>query len=317
MKTALAIAAATVMAAAASAASGASAAVQGLPRGFVQVQPAARGAQAAAPRQGLPQLTLAQGRFFSYAMPPGWRVAEDGQYALTLIAPDRRAVTVMVGNAGVPLNYPPGQYVYEKLMALRPQTLQLGAPRPVQPIAGFARALEFPVSYVVDGVPCRGIATLHIAPAYDSAVMAMTAALSDARQWDGYATWLPLVSRQVAASNGAAFGMRGIMAQNLQNSTAYAEAARQYRDWSQRNWQAVTDARNASQDRNNAQFREALGGVQTYANPYDTRAPIELPATHQYYWVNEKGIIVGTNDAGLDPNTGSTHDWRRMPRRQP
>jgi hypothetical protein len=145
--------------------------------------------------------------------------------------------------------------------------------------------------------------------------MAMTAALSDATQWNNYASWLPLVSEQVSASNGAAFGARGVMAQNLQNSTAYAEAARQYRDWSQKNWQGATDARNASQDRNNQQFRDNLGNVQAYANPFDSRTPVELPNSHGNYWINEHGTVLGTDDPGLDPNSGSTHEWRRMPRK--
>ena len=289
-------------------------AAQALPRGFVEVRPVTR---AAAPPSRAPQLTLAAGRFFNYAMPPGWHVGEDGQFALTLVAPDSKALTVMVGNAGMPPNYPPAQYVYEKLMSLRPEGLQLGTPRQVQPIAGFAQTWEFPVMYRIGGVPCRGVAKVHIAPAYDSAVMAMTAALSEATQWQGYASWLPLVADQVSASNGGAFGARGVMAQNLQNSTAYAAAAREYRDWSQRNWQGVTDARNASQDRNNAQLRETLGGVQTYANPHDARTPVELPNTYKYFWANEQGTIVGTNDPSINPNSGSTNDWRKMPRREP
>jgi hypothetical protein len=121
----------------------------------------------------------------------------------------------------------------------------------------------------------------------------------------------------VAARNGAAFGMRGVMQQNLQNSTAYAQAARQYREWSQQNWQGVTDQCNESSDRNNRQFRENLGNVQTYNNPHDARTPVELPNTWQYYWVNEQGTIVSTNDPGINPNGGSTADWRRMPRREP
>jgi hypothetical protein len=144
--------------------------------------------------------------------------------------------------------------------------------------------------------------------------MAMTAALSDARQWEGYSSWLPLVAAQVAARDGAAFGMRGVMQQNLQNSAAYSQAAKEYRAWSQRNWQAVTDARGASTDRNNQQFRETLGNVQTYVNPHDSRTPVELPNTYQHFWVNEQGTILGTNDPGIDPNAGSTQDWRRMPK---
>jgi hypothetical protein len=291
----------------------AAAAAQPVPKGTVEVKPVTRpGALASGA-----SLKLASGQFFNYALPQGWRVGEDGQFALTLVAPDSKALTVMVGNAGMPLNYPPSQYVHEKLMSIRPQGLQLGAPRQAKPIVGFAQAWEFQVSYNVNGVPCRGVATLHIAPAYDSAVMAMTAALSETRQWQGYSTWLPLVAAQVAAKNGAAFGMRGVMQQNLQNSAAYAQAAKEYRDWSQKNWQGVTDQRNDSTDRNNAQFRETLGNVQTYVNPHDARAPVELPNTWKYFWVNEQGTIVGTNDPGINPNNGSTNDWRKMPKRSP
>lgn len=289
-------------------------AAQPIPKGLVEVLPVGRPAGPAAPASNL---RLASGQFFTYALPEGWRVAEDGQFALTLMAPDSKALTVMVGNAGMPLNYPPAQYVYQKLMALQPRALQLSAPRVAKPITGFAQAWEFQVMYDINGVPCQGIATLHMAPAYDSAVMAMTAALSEGRQWQGYSSWLPLVAAQVAAKNGAAFGARGVMAQNLQNSTAYAEAAGKYREWSQRNWQGVTDARNASNDRNNAQFREALGNVQTYVNPHDAGNPVQLPNTYQYFWVNEQGTIAGTNDGGFDPNSGSTKDWRRMPKRKP
>ena len=46
------------------------------------------------------------------------------------------------------------------------------------------------------------------------------------------------------------------MAQNLQNSTAYGEAVRQYNNWSQRNWKGVTDARAASTQRNQESFRD-------------------------------------------------------------
>lgn len=280
-----------------------------VPSNMFPVKPLSSG-PAAAP----PGLHIARSQFFSYALPPGWRVGEDGQFALTLLAPDNTAITIMVGNAGMPMGYPPGQFVYEKLMAMRPQNLQLGPPRQATPAAGFAQAWQFEVTYVAQGIPCRGVVKSHIAPAYDSAVMAMTAALSHANRWPQYSSWLPLVADQVSATNGAAFGMRGIMAQNLQNSMAYAEAARQYRDWSQRNWQQVTDARNASEDRRNFQFRENLGAVNTWVNPYDARVPLELPTTYQYFWVDREGNILGTNDPSANPNAGSTAEWKQMPR---
>jgi hypothetical protein len=207
--------------------------------------------------------------------------------------------------------------VYEKLLALGPDNLQIGQPVQASPVAGFSRAYQFEVTYEIRGVACRGRVKCHVATSYDSSVLAMTAALSEATQWVGYATWLPLVADQVAATDGAAFGMRGIMQQNLKNSTAYAEAARQYREWSQRNWQQVVDERNASADRRSFEVRENIGAVQTYVNPYDNRVPLELPTRYQHYWVDRQGNILGTDDPRADPNSGSTGDWVRMPRYRP
>jgi hypothetical protein len=262
-------------------------------------------------------LRIATAKFFSYALPEGWSLGEDGQFALTLVAPDKKAFTVMVGNAGFPRNYSPAQFVHEKLMAMRPENLRIGQPRQGAPAPGFAQAYVFDLSYSTRGVANRGVAKCNVNLSYDAAVMAMTAAISEAGQWAGYSTWLPLVADQVSATNGAAFGVRGVMAQNLRNSTAYAAAAREYRDWSQRNWQQVTDDRNASVDRRNAQFRDNIGGVQPYNNPYDTRTPIEMPTTYKYYWVDRQGNYLGSNDPSANPNTGSTGDWKQMQPRKP
>ncbi|MEZ4829036.1 MAG: hypothetical protein R3C61_22525 [Bacteroidia bacterium] len=265
------------------------------------------------PNGGGGQLSIRQGQFFTYAVPPGWRVAEDGQFAVVLVAPDNAAVTIMVGNSGLPVNYPPGQYVYEKLMGAGYSQLQLGQPRQGTPVKGCQYAYTFDYTYNVNGVPCRGQATCSVAPSYDVSTMVVTCAASQSNQWASYASWLPQVAAQFSANNGAAFGMRGIMQQNLQNSIAFGEAAKQYREWSQQNWQQVTDQRNQSQDRNNYQFRENIGGVQTYTNPYDSRA-VQLPATYNYYWVNRQGATWGTNNPGENPNDGSTQEWIRMER---
>lgn len=288
-------------------------------RRFVPVEPVARGPQpqqtpGQGPAQAPAQLQIGQGSYFSYAMPPGWRVGEEGPYALTLVAPDNRALTVMVGNSGLPLNQSPGDYAWRRLQALGAQNVQVSPARQARPAAGFSQAVEYDVAYNGPSGPTRGILKVSSAPGYDSTVMAMTAALSAADQWGRYASWLPLVADQVAATNGAAFGRRGIMQQNLRNSMAYGEAARQYREWSQRNWQGVTDARNESQDRRNFAFRENIGGVQTFANPYGTSPPVELPMTHKYYWQDRNGRFVGTDDPSANPNVGSTGEWRRMER---
>ena len=285
---------------------------------FRPVQPVVRERStkaAAAPTRG--ELRIGRGRYFSFAMPPGWRVGEDGQFALTLLAPGNEALTVMVGNAGVPKNYSAARYAQQKLLALRPENLRLGRPRRATPIAGFKHAYALSVSYSVRGVAYEGVALVSIAPAYDSATMAMTAALAAVGPWRaGYRTWLPQVANQISATNGAAFGMRGIMQQNLRNSSAFAQAARQYRDWSQKTWQKVTDERGASQDRRHFAVREILGGVKTYSNPYGAQA-VELPTTYKYYWADPRNNVVGTDDPSANPNVGSTNEWRKMDRAGP
>ena len=263
-------------------------------------------------------LQIKRGQHFSYALPSGWKVGEEGPFALTLVAPDSRAFTLMVGNAGLPPNYPLERYVRERMAAVRPRDLQLGPGRPAAARPGFDHAIQFDVTYTSQrGIASRGVATCHVAPAYDTALIVMIGAFSVDSQWSGYASWLPMSANQVAAIDGAAFGRRGIMSQNLRQSEEFGKAAQAYRDWSQQNWQGVTAQRDAADDRKNRDVREMLGSSKAYSNPYDASAPVELPLTYKYYWVNRHGTYVGTNDPSVNPNDGSTEEWKQMPLQRP
>ncbi len=263
-------------------------------------------------------LPIIRGNYFRYALPHGWRVGEEGQFALSLVAPDNHAFTVMVGNAGMFPNYPLDRYVWDKMMAMRPQNLQLGAPIQVAPAAGFQFAYQFSVTFVGQGgFPSRGVAKCNVAPAYDTQLVVMTAAFSVDSQWAGYSSWLPQLAEQISAIDGAAFGARGIMAQNLRLSKEYGETTRAYREWSQKNWQQVTEQRNASEERRNYDVRESLGSTRAYANPYDSGSAVDMPLTYKYYWVSRQGEYVGTNDASVNPNHGSTEEWKQMPAARP
>ena len=284
-----------------------------IPPGMFLVTPAkAVATTTTAKEQPAKNLRIMRGSYFSYVLPEGWKLVEDGQYALSISAPDQKALTLMVGNAGLMPNYTPGQYVYEKMMALRPENLQLGEGKSCTPIAGFQYAFTFPVTYSIGGVPCQGLAKCHAAPYYGGVTMVMTAALSEAKQWPGYSSWLPLIADQISAHDGAAFGMRGVMQQNIDNSRAYADAAREYREWSQHNWQQVTDDRNASVDHQQKEFRENLGAVQTFNNPYDNSKPLDLTTQYQYFWIDQQGRVLGSNDPSINPNHGSSVEWRQM-----
>ena len=69
-----------------------------------------------------------------------------------------------------------------------------------------------------------------------------------------------------------------------------------------------------SQDRVSQSFSEYIRGVDTYKNPYENR-PIQLPSGYRDAWVNSRGEYTLSNDAGFNPNVGSTIEWRRMDRR--
>lgn len=266
---------------------------------------------ASGPRGG-GSVSVRQGPCFRYTVPDGWQVAEDGQFAVVLRAPDQRAITTLVGNVGLPNGYNPGQFVYEKLAPLGLQGLRLGQPRPAQGVFGFPQAWDFDTEYSVNGAPCRGVARCSVAPNYDFCTMVMTWAASEASQWPSYASWLPDVASQVQVTNSAAFGAQGIAQQNLQNSIALGEQARRNREYSQQQWDETTRQRDESQARNNQDFREAMGAVQQYQNPY-TNQPIELPSSNQAYWVNlNTGQIVGDPNPSFDPRTASDTNWQPM-----
>jgi hypothetical protein len=262
-----------------------------------------------------PRLDVQQGRSFEFVVPEGWRVSEEGQFAVVLVAPDQRAMTIVTGNSGLPPGYPPVQFLQERLAHLVPHGLRFGPMTMAQPIAGCSVAFEAELTYHYQE-PCRGKAKVSIAPSYDSATMVMTFAASTSAQWDGYSPWLPRVPELASARDGSAFGMSGVMAQNLSNSIELGRRAAANREWSARNWAATTRARSESQQRNQEQFREALGGVTTYTNPSGA-TDLELPNTFQNYWIDEAGQVVGTNDPGENPNVGSTRTWTRLePRRR-
>ena len=203
-------------------------------------------------------------------------------------------------------------------MAIQPQNLQLGPPQPARPIAGFAQAMEFAVRYSINGVPCQGLATLHIAPAYDTAVMAVTAALSEARQWPGLfrvaaagsragrgAQWRRLRHARPDAAEPAE--LHGLCAggEGIPRLVA-EELAGRHRPT--RCLQLIATTPNSA--RHWAMCRPTTTRMMR-ACRWSCRTRT------RYYWVNEQGTIVGTNDPSIDPNSGSTKDWRKMPKHQP
>lgn len=264
-----------------------------------------------------PPFELRQGPCFRYALPQGWQVVEDAQFALALRSPEEDAVTLMVGNAGLPLMLPPGQYLWDQLARMQLEGLRLGPPRPAPPVLGFPHAWEHEAEYAYRGVPCRGLAKVSAAPGYDSVTLVVTWAASHAARWPWYAPWLPGLASRVEVTSGAAFGMMALARQNLTNSIALGEQARAVREWSAAQWDQVVREREGSQARNQFELGQALAGVERRDDPVSGRQ-VDLSAANAVYWVHPAtGRIVGSPDPGFDPRTPTDADWRPMPRSAP
>ena len=282
------------------------------PRGTVAVRPIT------SPARSEPALRIARGSHFRYALPAGWRVGEEGPFAVLLVAPDNRAFTLMVGLSGLPIGYPLDRFVRERFAAIQPQNFEISAPQQVPARAGFRYSVAYEYRYIsARGLPSRGVVICSVAPAYDSQLVVMNAAASVESQWQEYVRWLPLTAEQIAAVDGSAFGQRAVMAQNLENSRRFGEAQQAYRDWSSRLARETADQRDAVQDRQQREVRENLGNGLAYTNPYEGSREVQMPSTYQYYWVNRRGEYVGSNDPSVNPNAGSTDEWRPMPRQHP
>lgn len=264
-----------------------------------------------------PALGVHQGPCFRFAVPVGWQVVENGQFAVSLRSPEQDAVTLMVGNAGLPLHCSPGQYLGDQLARMQLEGLRLSPPRPAPPVLGFPHAWDHDAEYAYQGVPCRGLAKVSAAPSYDSVTLVVTWAASHAARWPHYGGWLPQAAAQVELTHPAAFGMQALAQQNLANSIALRDQAQQVREWSQARWAEVTREREASQAANQFAFGQALQGVERFDDPTRQRQ-VDLPANNSVYWVHPAtGQIVGHPDPSFDPRTPGDVDWQRMPRSRP
>lgn len=72
-------------------------------------------------------------------------------------------------------------------------------------------------------------------------------------------------------------------------------------------WRSQQDA----YDRVYASVSEQIRGVETYDDPIAGR-PVQLSSDYRYAWVSTSGEYALSNQAGFNPNVGSTVDWRLL-----
>lgn len=253
------------------------------------------------------------GRFFRFALPAGWIVQENSNM-LCLNSPDQVAAIMTVGLVGMMQPFTPDQFVHYAMQMQQMMLTGFLSGRPIPPAPGCSSAGLFEITYMVNGISCQGVVTCHVALGYGQCNASMTLAASRAEAWNQYRSWLPQVATEVGPAGSQTFMAGQVAADNLRNSVELGQHFRAVNDYTQAQWQQVTNERWAADDRRNFEFRENLGAVQTYTNPYDNHRPVELSTQYRFYWVNRRGEIVGSDDPGYDPRVGSTDEWSQMPR---
>jgi hypothetical protein len=256
-----------------------------------------------------------RGSNFSYLLPHGWRVGEEGPFALVLLGAD--AGIVVFGQSGLMEPLAPEQFAYQAMagvMRLAPD-VRLTNPRPCQPRPGYTHAAVMDCTYTLSlpagPVRMRGVVVSHVAVGYGHCSGTLTLAAADERQWPQYQNWLPQVASAAVNTGPNAYGnrtMAGVMGGIAEQDH---DAYRRYQEHSTRTWQGVVDARTASADWRQGQMGQVLTGQEWHADPYGGPA-VRRSTTPAVIWRSYDGREVASDDPSFDPRTASDCDWRRV-----
>jgi hypothetical protein len=268
------------------------------------------------PSQG-PESQWVRGPHFTYLLPRGWTVGEEGNFALVLRSPDLRAGIIVFGQSGLLYAMTPEQYAHQAMMGamrLAPD-VQLFQAWPMQPMPGYTHAALLETTYTINGpmgyLPIRGIVMSHVAVGYGQCNGTITIAGAEMTQWESYRPWLPQVAMAALNTGPNPYGSTA-MADEIHGMTRReGEAYAAYHAWSQVTWQAVTEARWASQDRQQAAMDPLVTGQQWTDDPYGNQ-PQRRSTTPAVIWVSRDGREIASPDPSYDPRTASDNDWRRV-----
>lgn len=267
------------------------------------------------PPSGAP--ALINGPHFTYRLPPGWTVGEEGKFALVLRSPDFLAGVIVFGQSGMMQPMAPEQFAYYAMTGVMrlAADVQFSPSRPIQPMPGYTHAATFETIYTLQGpngpVPVRGVVVSNVAIGYGQCNGTLTLAASDVRQWPQYSTWLPQVAMAAMNTGPDPYGS-GTMAGVISGIARHdGDSYRQYQAWSQQLWGQVTADRNASVDRQQGAMGPMLTG-QEWIQDGHGGPMIRRSTTPACIWRSRDGREVASDDPSFDPRTPSDINWVRV-----
>lgn len=266
-----------------------------------------------------PPTTPRQGPHFSYLMPEGWAVGEEGPHALVLRSPDAAAGIIVFGLSGMPVALDPVQFAMHAMrdvMRLAPD-VQLWNPRAIAPRPGFTAAAAIDTRYTLFGptgpAPVLGLVVSNVAVGYGFGNGVITIAGAQQAAWPSVASWLPGVALAAVNTGPNAYGSTGMAAQMHGIARQEGDAQARYRAWSAATWDAVVQQRAEVGARQADALDPVLTGQRWDADPFG--GPMARRSTApRVVWVHRDGREVASDDPSFDPRTPMDADWRRVDR---
>jgi hypothetical protein len=270
------------------------------------------------PRPGFPgEAQLQRGPHFTYRLPPGWSIGEEGKFALVLRSPDFLAGIIVFGQSGLMHPASPEQFAYycmSGVMRLAPD-VRFGQSRAIPPMPGYTHAAIFETTYTLQlpqgPTPIRGLVTSNVAIGYGQCNGTITVAASATHQWPHYADWLPRVAAAALNTGPDPYGsgtMAGVISGIARQD---ADSYHQYQAWSQNLWGEVTAARNNAIDRQQGQLDAVLTGHEWVPDGYGGPM-IRRSTTPACIWRSRDGREMHSDDPSYDPRTPGDLDWVRV-----
>jgi hypothetical protein len=265
-----------------------------------------------------PRIHVVRGPHFSYALPEGWVVAEEGSHALMLRAQDGNAGILVSGVSGLTSWMTPEQFVQMKMPQLAQSNgvqmynLQTLAAQPCRPLAGYNAASIMQLSWTAvmpqETRQVRGVAISNVANVYARCDATMTLASSKADLWDYFGGWLPQVAEQAVNIGPDAYGRDRVNENDVRNADRERETFVRTQEVSRQAWVGVQEGRDSSF--NMRQGDTSLTG-QGWFTASDGQAAQRL-SFYQTHWKHRDGRIVSFDDPSKDPNTPTDLNWTRM-----